>query len=96
MEAPYLMFDNFPGPLGSINGRLPAIGTNAWSVTGPGATNNVAGGGAWTSSSDVNGIAYAQMDLGQMPGEVGFTFEWTGSVTSVDPMWRPIQCSALS
>lgn len=76
-EADYIFFDDFSGPLGPLVGRLPTIGTTPWTGLAS-AGNIVAGNGGMTFTVDTPPTGYATMALGEIPGEIGCTFEYIG------------------
>lgn len=80
----FLMFDNFPGEVSATNGKAPIIGSGTWSVTGGSAANARSGNGNLTLDVPLTGNAYAQIALGEVPGEIGCTFEYVGPLPDPD------------
>lgn len=79
----YLLYDNFFGVKAPLSGRKPVVGPNTWIVSPTDTTE--AGEGVWSSMTP--GLALGQMiGLDAIPGEIGFTFEWVGGVTSAWPV----------
>src|SRR5215813_6086422 len=84
-DGDFLLFDNFPGIFSStsfLQGRAPVIGSGTWNVFGEVAPHRaVSGDGNLTLSAD-NGNAYCEFALGEIPGEIGCTFEYVGSLSA--------------
>lgn len=71
--ADVLMFDNFPGPFSAVDGKDPIIGSGTWAVSADPA-HAFSGEGKLALTVD-GGNAYVQIALGEIPTEIGCTFE---------------------
>lgn len=79
-EAPYLLFDNFPGSPSALNGKSPVIGngTNTYTVSGAQSANAVSGSGN-AMLNVTGGNAYVQYNVASAAGEIGYTFDYTAT-----------------
>jgi hypothetical protein len=80
-DTDFLMFDNFPGEYSKVNGppaKKPIIGSGTWAVTAASQDITYSGNGNLNLKDVSSGNAYAQIALGEIPGEIGCTFEHVG------------------
>ena len=74
--ADFLVFDNFRGTPSALNGKLPAVGSSAWSVAANPDRALSGNGYLYFGPGGDPETAYAQMALGEIPDEIGCTFQY--------------------
>lgn len=81
-DVDFLMFDNFRGAPSTLSGKSPVVGSGTWDVAAnPGRAISGDGYLFFGSGTGID-TAYAQIALGELPGEIGCIFQCAGSPPS--------------